>query len=64
MVEIQGDNKVWNYYFIFWVVSENKFRFNILEYYGFMYILMSDLVFIIDRGRPEEDAVKWSYGSL
>lgn len=44
---------------IFWVVKENKLRSSILFYYGFMYLLMPDLIFTIDRRRSEEEeAVK------
>lgn len=46
------------------MVRENKLGFSILEYNGFIYLLMQDLIVIIDRGRPKEDAVKRSCGSI
>lgn len=38
--------------------------FSILVYYGFTYLLVSDVIFTIDRGRPTENVVKRSYGIL
>lgn len=44
-------------------VEKNKFEISISVYYGFIYLLMIDLIYIIDRGLTEKDAVKEPQGS-
>lgn len=56
--QIQGVENVWNHHIIFWEVGDEEFEFSVLIYYSFTYILVPDVIFIFDRGRLEEDAVK------
>lgn len=62
--QIQGVENVWNHHIIFWEVGDEKFELSVLIYYSFTYILVPDVIFIFDKGRPEEDTVKMSCRSL
>lgn len=46
--------------FSFWVVRDKRYT----EHYGLTYIFVPYVIFNIDWVRPEDDAVKRSYGSL
>lgn len=52
----QGVGNVLNHNYIFSVATDQK----LLVYDGFTYLLVRDVICIIDRGRPEEEAVKFS----